>query len=124
MREITIDGRRFELDEHAVTRALERVLPEPVYEHYVVIEGRRFPPKQVIALVTGLDRAAFTTHHARRILSRLGFAAARRSQGGGPETSGAGDFSAGTSRWTAGRCAAPLHRAVGGHPGRRGTGGR
>jgi len=84
MREITIDGRRFELDEHAVTRALERVLPEPVYEHYVVIEGRRFPPKQVIGLVTGLDRAAFTTHHARRILSRLGFAAARRSQGGGP----------------------------------------
>ncbi len=80
MREFTIDGHRFELDEQAVARALDGVLPEPVHEHYVVIGGRRFPPKQVIGLVTGLDRAAFTTHQARRILSRLGFAAARRSQ--------------------------------------------
>ena len=46
-------------------------------EHYVVVLGRRFPPKQVISRVTGLDRADFTTHQARRILKRLGFVAAR-----------------------------------------------
>jgi len=34
-------------------------------------------PKQVLALVTGLDRADFTTHQARRALTRLGFTAAR-----------------------------------------------
>ena len=55
------------------------VLPEPIHEHYVVIEGRRYPPKQVVALVTGLDRADFTSHQARRSLLRLGFAAARKS---------------------------------------------
>ncbi len=43
----------------------------------MVINGRRWPPKQVLALVTGLDRADFTTHQARRALTRLGFTAAR-----------------------------------------------
>ena len=42
-----------------------------------MVAGRRFPPKQVLAAVTGLDRADFTTHQARRILKRLGFTAAR-----------------------------------------------
>ncbi|MGH3194638.1 MAG: hypothetical protein ACRDOH_06345 [Streptosporangiaceae bacterium] len=42
-----------------------------------MINGRRWPPKQVLALVTGLDRADFTTHQARRALTRLGFPAAR-----------------------------------------------
>ena len=36
-----------------------------------------WPPKQVLALVTGLDRADFTTHQARRALTRLGFPAGR-----------------------------------------------
>jgi hypothetical protein len=40
-------------------------------------DGRRWPPKQVLALVTGLDRADFTTHQARRALTRLGFPAGR-----------------------------------------------
>ena len=57
--------------------ALRAELPEPIHEHFVVINGRRWPPKQVLALVTGLDRADFTTHQARRALTRLGFPAAR-----------------------------------------------
>ena len=73
----TIAGREFELEREAVERMLERELPDPLVEHYVVVSGRRFPPKQVIARVTGLDRLDFTTHQARRILMRLGFAAAR-----------------------------------------------
>jgi hypothetical protein len=58
-------------------RALE-VLPEPLVDHYVVVGGRRYPPKQVIALATGLDRADFTTHQARGVLRRLGFTVGRR----------------------------------------------
>jgi hypothetical protein len=45
-----------------------------------VINGRRWPPKQVLALVTGLDRVDFTTHQARRALTRLGFPAARAAR--------------------------------------------
>lgn len=79
-RAVQISGQRFELEAGAIRRALGRALPEPIRDHYVVVDGRRFPPKQVIALVTGLDRADFTTHQARRILRRLGFQAARRGE--------------------------------------------
>ena len=73
----TVAGHKFDLEPDLVERLLERHLPDPVLEHYVVVCGRRFPPKQVLASVTGLDRADFTTHQARRILMRLGFVAAR-----------------------------------------------
>jgi hypothetical protein len=81
MRDVTINGRNFRLDQARVRNALADQLPEPLHEHYVVVDGRRYPPKQVIAAVTGLDRADFTTHQARRVLTRLGFAAARNRQG-------------------------------------------
>jgi hypothetical protein len=66
------------LDAAAIGRAVADQQPEPLHAHYVVIGGKRFPPKQVISAVTGLDRADFTTHQARRILRRLGFAVGRR----------------------------------------------
>jgi hypothetical protein len=77
MPRFTVSGHPFELDHDEVEEAVARVLPDPVREHYVVVAGRRYPPKQVLARVTGLDRADFTTHQARRILKRLGFVAAR-----------------------------------------------
>lgn len=75
----TVAKKRFELTQSEVRRAVARALPEPLHEHYVVIDGARYPPKQVLALVTGLDRADFTTHQARRILRRLGFVVGRTS---------------------------------------------
>jgi hypothetical protein len=72
-----IAGQDFELDRERVEKAVDGDLPDPVQEHYVVVRGRRYPPKQVLARVTGLDRADFTTHQARRVLKRLGFVAAR-----------------------------------------------
>jgi len=72
-----VSGQTIELEREEVERTLNGVLPEPLREHYVVVCARRFPPKQVLSAVTGLDRADFTTHQARRILKRLGFTAAR-----------------------------------------------
>jgi hypothetical protein len=77
MPHFTISGHAFQLEEETVSDCMLERLPDPVHEHYVVISGRRFPPKQVLACVTGLDRADFTTHQARRILRRLGFVVAR-----------------------------------------------
>jgi hypothetical protein len=68
------------IERAALEERLSRVLPEPIGEHFVVVSGRRFPPKQVIGLATGIDRADFNTHQARQILSRLGFTVGRRSQ--------------------------------------------
>lgn len=92
MPSFTIAGHAFELDHDRVERAAAETVPDPVREHYVVVCGRRYPPKQVISLLTGLDKADFTTHQARRVLKRLGFMASRAtkeepaadSSGGGP----------------------------------------
>jgi hypothetical protein len=75
-----IADHKITFDQLEVEQSLRDVMPEPLGDHYVVIGGRRFPPKQVISLVTGLDRADFNTHQARRILSRLGFTVGRRSR--------------------------------------------
>jgi len=85
MPRFTIAGRPFDLDHSGVERVARDLLPDPVREHYVVMGGRRFPPKQVISCVTGIDRADFTTHQARRILKRLGFVAARAGHDQGDE---------------------------------------
>lgn len=75
--QVRIAGSDFELDPAGVEQLAARLTPEPVQEHYVVVAGRRFPPKQLLAAVTRLDRADFTTHQARSVLRRLGFAAHR-----------------------------------------------
>ncbi|MGH7819557.1 MAG: hypothetical protein ACREQ9_07285 [Candidatus Binatia bacterium] len=75
-----IADHELKIDAVEVERRLRKVMPEPLGDHYVVVGGRRFPPKQVISLVTGIDRADFNTHQARRILSRLGFTVGRRSR--------------------------------------------
>lgn len=77
-RQVRIAGQLFLLRSRDVERAVRDVDPEPITSHFVVIGERRFPPKQVVSAVTGLDRADFTTHQARRTLMRLGFPAGRR----------------------------------------------
>lgn len=73
----TVAGKRFSIDVEDVRRVVHGVLPEPIREHYVVVDGVRYPPKQVLSLLTSLDRADFTTHQARRILQRVGLPAGR-----------------------------------------------
>lgn len=73
----TVAGRTFVFEHREIEQAMAEHLPDPVREHYVVVGGRRFPPKQVVAVITGLDRADFTTHQARRILQRAGFVVGR-----------------------------------------------
>lgn len=78
-RDVRIAGQPFRLRDRDVLRAMRTLDPEPIASHFVVVGARRFPPKQVISAVTGLDRADFTTHQARRTLLRLGFTAGRRA---------------------------------------------
>lgn len=93
-RRANVAGHTFTLRASQVERVMRGVLPEPLKDHFVVVGQRRYPPKQVLAQITGLDRAAFTTHHARRILTGLGFPAGRRSSGS-PRPNGAGRSSGG-----------------------------
>jgi hypothetical protein len=75
-----VAGHDFDLQVATVEEAVAAVDPEPIREHYAIVGGRRYPPKQVLAEVTGLDRADFTTHQARAILRRLGFGVYRRAK--------------------------------------------
>jgi hypothetical protein len=73
----TIAHRPFDLARERVEATMRSVAPESIQAHYVIVNGRRFPPKQVIAAVTGLDRSEFISTQARRILERLGFTVGR-----------------------------------------------
>ncbi|MDN5751152.1 MAG: hypothetical protein L0H64_22020 [Pseudonocardia sp.] len=73
-----VAGNVFDFSVSDVERAVAELDPEPIREHYVVVGRRRYPPKQVLAAMTRLDRADFTTHQARSILVRLGFGVHRR----------------------------------------------
>lgn len=75
-----VAGVEFTFEPADVERAVAGLDPEPIREHYVMVGLRRYPPKQVLAAMTGLDRADFTTHQARSILRRLGFGVHRRGQ--------------------------------------------
>ncbi len=109
-REVRIAGTRFVLRTGDVRRALQSVEPEPIASHFVVIGGRRFPPKQVIGEVTGLDRADFTTHQARRILMRLGFTAGRRRVRAARRLPGAASDRADANAAVAGRAEPPAEQ--------------
>jgi hypothetical protein len=98
---VTIAKQHFELRADRIERTLRQTLPEPITSHYVVIGRRRYPPKQAISLVTGLDRADFTTHQARRILTGLGFPAGRR--GGQAKSEAPGSTRGSRSRSMQGR---------------------
>lgn len=76
-----VAGRPVEVDLERIRDAVAGVLPEPLSVHYVVIDGTRYPPKQVLELVTGIDRADFTTHQARRVLQRAGLSCGRIDRG-------------------------------------------
>ena len=72
----TIRGKRFNIERDDIINALKNVEPEPIIgrrKYYVEISGRKYPIKQVIGLVTGLPRIAFTAMDAYRILTKLGF---------------------------------------------------
>jgi hypothetical protein len=105
-----ISGQQISLAPEQVENAVRDELPEPIHEHYVIVGGRRFPPKQVVMRVTGLDRADFTTHQARRILKRLGFIAARVDRNEEPREDAGGAARSGPHQ---GRQAAALAPHVG-----------
>ncbi|MFC9473383.1 hypothetical protein ACFTS5_14485 [Nocardia sp. NPDC056952] len=58
--------------EPSVFESIREVEPEPIREHWVVVANKRYPPKQVYQLITGLPRSAYTSHRALAALRRLG----------------------------------------------------
>ena len=74
-------GEELEINSRDVGAAVRKCTPEPVRKHYVEVDGKHFPLKQVLEEVlktkeykkNEFSRLDFTTIDARSILQRLGF---------------------------------------------------
>jgi len=75
--EFTIGGKRLHLTRDKVVSALRGIAPGPIQTHAVEINGRTYPVKEALSVVTGLDLLDFNTNQARSVFRRLGFKVVR-----------------------------------------------
>ena len=75
-----VGGRPLDTTRELVLQAMTGEEPEPIREHLVEVLDSAFPPKQVLATVTGWTRQSFTTMEAQRVLARLGFVCRRAGE--------------------------------------------
>jgi len=71
-----IRGKVFELSRDDIIKALEESEAEPFTgrrKYYIEWNEKKYPIKQVLSLVTGLPKIAFTATDAYRVLTKLGF---------------------------------------------------
>lgn len=68
-----VGGRDFDLTRQEVEVRMKGVEPESIQKYMVEVNGRMFPPKQVLGHVTDWPRTTFTTMEAQRVLNRIGF---------------------------------------------------
>jgi hypothetical protein len=73
MAEFTIRGRNYSIQKEKIISALKKVRPEPITKYYVEVNNGRYPIKQVLSEACNIDRIAFTSMDAYRILDNLGF---------------------------------------------------
>jgi hypothetical protein len=73
-----IAGREYHVTAEDVRRLAGQLDPEAIDVWFAMVDQRRFPPKQLVEALTGLDRADFNSHQARALLVRLGFPVQRR----------------------------------------------
>jgi len=71
--EFTLRGNDYNLERPDVEKAMKDVLPDPIRQYFIVVNGEKYPPKQVLAESLRLGRVEFTTMDASSILKRLGF---------------------------------------------------
>jgi hypothetical protein len=68
-----LNGKAYDRTKEDVENAMAGEQPDPVRQYFVMVNGKRFPPKQVLAKALDLGRVEFTTMSASNILQRLGF---------------------------------------------------
>jgi hypothetical protein len=56
-----------------VEQSVRHAEPRAIDKHYVVVNRRKYPPKQVVSAATGKPVVSFTTMEANRVLKKLGF---------------------------------------------------
>ena len=72
-RTFTLGGKEVTLTKELVERVVRKLEPGPIRRYSVLINGTRYPIKQVVSAVSGQPPAAFIATDAFRVLKRLGF---------------------------------------------------
>jgi hypothetical protein len=68
-----VGGRNFDESKRGIELKMRGVEPETIQKYLVEVNGIAYPPKQVLAHVTGWERQSFTTMEAQRVLNKVGF---------------------------------------------------
>ncbi|RLE07527.1 hypothetical protein DRJ00_07975 [Candidatus Aerophobetes bacterium] len=79
---VKIRGKKLAVSSEDVEKVAEGLSPEGIRKHYIVVNGRRFPPKQLLEGIlkmkgVKMDRLLFTTKDAYYLFTRLGFPSGR-----------------------------------------------
>ncbi len=74
----TFMGKTFSISPEEVEKVVQRLSPEPIRKHAIIISNRRFPPKQLFQAILEekgikVDRLDFNTMQGTNLLNRLGF---------------------------------------------------
>jgi len=74
----TIRGKRLTVSSEDVEKVARGLSLENIRKHYIIVNGRRFPPKQLFEGVLKMkgikmERLLFTTKDASYLFARLGF---------------------------------------------------
>jgi hypothetical protein len=69
----TLRGRSFEKEKADVTRAAKDLTPGRIQKYSVVLNGTRFPIRQLVSALTGVPTIEITSQDAYRILQKFGF---------------------------------------------------
>lgn len=88
----TVSGHVLDLDPVSARARLAGHPPEPIQVHWVALDGQRWPPKQALEIICGLQRSAYISLQALGVLRRLGFETSEWLAT--PRVSAAGDVAA------------------------------
>lgn len=69
-----VGGRNFDESKESIEQKMRGAVPESIQKYIVEVNGMAYPPKQVLAHVTGWPRQSFTTMEAQRVLKKVGLA--------------------------------------------------
>jgi hypothetical protein len=73
MAKFILRGKSYTFEPKDVENAVKGNDPGNIQKYAVKLQGKEYPIKQVVRLLTKLDSAEFTAHDAYRVLRKIGF---------------------------------------------------
>jgi hypothetical protein len=68
----TLRGKDFDLGKDDISAAAKRLSPGRVQKYSAVVNGKRFPIRQLVSAATGVPTIEITSQDAYRILQKFG----------------------------------------------------